>query len=102
MNLELESGRILEMVSEADLRAAIDGEEFAILATSPDTYIQCAERKKPPYDYVLEYQDGSLDQHYQATDGPIPLERVLAAFVKYLQGDGTWRADFVWEKLDLS
>src|SRR6476646_4660970 len=102
MNLELASGRILEMVSEDDLRAAVDGEEFAILGPNPDTYIQCAERKEPPYDYVLEYQDGSLDEHYQAVDGPIPLERVLAAFVKYRRGDASWRSDFVWEKMKLS
>jgi hypothetical protein len=102
MNLELASGRSLEMVSDADLRAAVGGEEFAILGPNPDTYIQCAKRTEPPYDYMLEYQDGSLDRHYQAFDGPIPLERVLAAFVKYLHGDASWRDAFVWEKMDLS
>ena len=101
MNLELASGRILELVSEADLRAAVGSDEFAILGPNPDTYIQCARRKDPPYDYVLEYQDDSLERHYQAVDGPIPLERVRAAFVKYLHGDATWRNDFVWEKMNL-
>jgi hypothetical protein len=102
MNLELASGRILEMVSEDSLRASVVGEEFAILGPNPDTYMQCARRKEPPYHYVLEYQDGSLDRHYHAVDGPIPLERVLAAFVKYLRRDPSWRFDFEWEKMDLS
>jgi hypothetical protein len=101
MNLELASGRILEMVSENAVRTLIEGEEFAILSPNPDVYIQCAERKEPPYDYVLEYQDGSLNEHYQAVDGPISLERVQEAFVKYLHGDASWRFDFEWEKMKL-
>jgi hypothetical protein len=102
MNLELASGRILEMVSEENLRASLDGEEYAILSPNSDTYIQCAQAKGRAYEYVLEYQDGSLDRHYHAVDGPISLERVLAAFVKYRRGDPSWRFDFEWEKMDLS
>jgi hypothetical protein len=102
MNLELASGRILEMVSEDAIRSSIAGEEYAILGPNSDVYMQCAQRKERPYDYVLEFQDGSLDEHYQAVDGPIPLERVLAAFVKYLRRDASWRFDFEWEKMDLS
>jgi hypothetical protein len=102
MNLELASGRILEMVSEENLRASLDGEEYAILGPNPDTYIQCAQGKERPDDYVLEYQDGSIARHYHAVDGPISMERVRAAFVKYRRGDPSWRFDFEWEKMDLS
>lgn len=49
----------------------------------------------------MEYQDGSLDRHYQAVGGPVPLDRVLAAFLKYLRGDSSWRSDFQWEKMEL-
>ncbi len=101
MDLELASGRVLPGVTEADLRACIEGEEFAILSTGPNTYIQCAEQNESPYEYVLEYQDGSLAEHYRAVDEPITLDRVVSAFVKYLRGDASWRTDFQWEKLEL-
>jgi hypothetical protein len=101
MELALESGRVVIDPSEDDILASIEGEDFAILGVDPDTYIQCAQQREPPFEYVLEYQDGSLDQHYQAVDGPITLDRVLDAFVKYLRRDSSWRSDFRWEKIDL-
>jgi hypothetical protein len=101
MELALESGRVIAEATEHDILSLIDGEDFAILGPDPDTYIQCAEQKEPPYEYVLEYQDGSLDQHFQAVDGPITLDRVISAFIRYLRGDKSWRADFRWEKMDL-
>ena len=100
MHLEFESGVMIDSPEEADV-SRIEGEEFAILSTSGHTYIQCAEMGEAPWGYVLEYQDGSLEQHYEATDHPITLERVLAAFKKYLNADPTWRDDFQWQKMDL-
>jgi hypothetical protein len=101
VELTLESGRVIPNATEDDIWSSIDGEEFAILGIDPNTYIQCAEQKEPPYEYVLEYQDGALDRHYQAVDGPITLERVTAAFIKSLRRDSSWRFDFRWEKMDL-
>lgn len=101
MELTLESGRVVADVTEGDILASIEGEEFAILAADPNTYIQCAEQREPPFGYVLEYQDGSIDQHYQAADGPISLERVVSAFRKYLRGDSSWLSDFQWDKMEL-
>lgn len=53
------------------------------------------------WEYILEYQEGSVSKHYRAVDSPILLEQVLNAFSKYLRGDESWRSDFTWEKLDL-
>jgi hypothetical protein len=102
MTLTLASGKVVHEATEAHLRSFIDGEDFAILGASDGTYMQCAERDEEPFDYLLEYQEETLDRHYHATDGPITLERVTAAFIKYLRGDTSWRKDFQWEKLDLS
>jgi hypothetical protein len=101
MHLQLESGHAVDDVSEDDLLLFLEGEEFAVLSADATTYIQCAERKEPPYDYVLEYQDGSLNRHYQAIDRPIPLERALSAFIQYLNGDLSWQRDFRWQKMAL-
>ena len=102
MKLELESGFVTPSPTDDDF-ARIEGEEFAILSgAAADTYIQCAEQNEPPWEYILEYQDGSLDKHYRATDGPIKLDQILTAFRKYRDGDATWLTDFTWELMDLS
>src|SRR5262249_23572936 len=101
MDLELESGKVIHAVTEEDILGNVEGEDFAILSLDPTTYMQCAEQREPPYEYVLEYQEGVLEEHYHAVDGPITLERVLSAFLKYLRGDSSWRADFRWERMPL-
>lgn len=102
MKLELESGFFVSSPTDEDF-ARIEGEEFAILsAGDDDTYIQCAEQTEPPWEYILEYQDGSLSEHFRAIEGPITLAQILMAFRKYRDNDSSWRADFTWERMDLS
>ena len=101
MQLEVESGRIIADPTEDDVRTSISAEEFAILGIDDRTYIQYAEQPEPPYDYVLEYQDGSLDSHFTAVDGPITRDRVISAFIKYLRQDTSWQIDFRWQKMVL-
>jgi len=101
MELTLESGCVIAHPSEGDIMTRIEGEEFAILGVDSDTYLQCAEQNESPYLYFLEYQDGSVEKHYQAVDGAITSERVVAAFLKYLRGDSSWKTDFQWEKMKL-
>jgi hypothetical protein len=101
MTLQTESGKLIKNVTEAEIRKLIGEEQFAILSVDDNTYMQCSEQDDPPDEYVLEYQDGSLKRHFAATDGPITLERVVEAFVKYLRGDESWKKDFRWEKMTL-
>ena len=101
MKLECESGVAIDSPTLPDL-SRIDGEEFAILSRDSDTYIQCAEQDEPPWEYVLEYQEGSIQDHFRAVDGPISLQQVVAAFSKYVNGDESWKHDFQWERMDLS
>jgi len=102
MSLQVESGLLIYGVTEANLRRYIEEEAFAILSINDDTYIQCAEQSEPPYEYILEYQDGSIDRHYRAVAESITLDEVLAAFVKYVRQDASWMREFRWEKMDLS
>jgi hypothetical protein len=101
VRLELESGRTLEAVTEQDLDDSICQEEFAILSRNPSTYIQCAKHFDRAGQYILEYQDGSLQRHYRAGDPALGPDRVLAAFRSYLRGDDGWRSDFRWERVEL-
>ncbi|MFO0863897.1 MAG: hypothetical protein U0744_04435 [Gemmataceae bacterium] len=101
MRLTLESGTTIDDPTEDDLLLMIEDEAFVILESRDYTYIQCALTDDDASEYVLEYQDGSLDRHYHAIDEPITLERVTSAFIKYLLGDPTWLTDFKWEKMEL-
>jgi hypothetical protein len=101
VELTLPSGQVLADVTESALGAVIEGEDFAILGIDPHYYIRCAKRREPPSEYVLEFQDGSIAQRYQAIDGPITLGRVLSAFIKYLRHDRSWQSDFQWERTEL-
>jgi len=101
MHLTVESGDVIRDATEEDIRGRIEGEEFAILAADEDTYLQCAEQSEAPYGYILEYQEGDLSRHYQATDDAVPLDRVIATFIKYLRGDESWKSDFEWQRIEL-
>jgi hypothetical protein len=81
----------------------LHGNSFAILG-GDWTYIQTAQEDDPDFGvkyFVLEYQAGSLDRHYRAADGPLDLDDVIDAFLKYAAGDPGWKDDFTWEKMDL-
>lgn len=100
MDLQLASGRLVRDATSDDILAHLDGEDFAILSTGPQSYIQCGAQNEPPYEYDLEYRDGSQDSHYTAVDSPITLDRVISAFIRYLQGDPEWRSRFRWERIE--
>jgi hypothetical protein len=102
MNLEFASGWEIEEVTAEDIYAEdFDGEEYVILHAEDLTYIQCARSNEQECTYFLEYQDGSLERHYRVGDGLVPLDRVLDAFRKYLNGDQSWRFDFTWRPMTL-
>lgn len=71
---------------------------FAILSRSDDVYIQT----KPTGHgrFIVEYQSGSVDEHYEACWGA-SLAEVIALFQGYQRGDepSTFKLD--WRKLDL-
>jgi hypothetical protein len=97
MSLTFGSGKVKRDPAEEDIRGGLAGQEFAILALDPQTFIQCSSQGQPYGQYVLEYQHGSAHERYRATDPKITSDRVVKAFCKYLDGDETWRLDFRWE-----
>lgn len=101
MDLTVESGAVIRDATEEDIRARIEGEEFAILAADDDTYLQCARQNAVPYECFLEFQEGGLGNHYRAVDEAVPLDRVIATFIKYLRRDESWKSDFMWQRIEL-
>ncbi len=75
--------------------------EFAILSDErhgDEYYIQAAGDDEGGY--VLEYREGSEDQHFVCKDVGLSRERVLAAFQNYAEGDSRYKHDFQWEKME--
>lgn len=111
MRLTLENGTVYENPAAREIESALRSlswamdNSFAILEKTDLAYMQTAEEDNPEIDprnpfYVLEYQDGSLEQHFHAV-GPVSLERLIEAFLQYARGDDGWRRDFEWERMDL-
>jgi hypothetical protein len=98
------SDRTTHGAAESDLIGIEHEPDFAILSDG-NTFIQCRAPGVGPdrsrYGYLLEYQDGSEEEHYRAIDEPITLARVLSAFRKYLRGDASFRTDLLWRKVEL-
>ena len=95
----------VESPSTGDIRRILQGlessnDDFAILEASDLTYIQTTGR--PSTGFVLEYQAGSTELHYRATETEIELADVVTAFSQYLAHDDQWRARFRWVREDIS
>jgi hypothetical protein len=102
MDLQLPSGQVISSATEEDLHSCLLGEQYVILGAD-DTYLQCARLPWSEADqYRLEYQAGSLAEHYWAANEPIPFDRAFAALTSYLRGESGWHFAFRWGKMDLS
>jgi hypothetical protein len=75
------------------------GRDYAILEQQASNYLQTASNGDGAY--LLEYHEGSPDQHFRASR-PLPLDDVAGAFVAYLGQDAGWRPRYEWEKIDLT
>jgi hypothetical protein len=75
------------------------GRDYAILEQRASNYLQTAPNGDGAY--LLEYQEGSPDQHFRASR-PLPLDDVAGAFVAHLGQDAGWRSRYDWEKVDLT
>jgi DnaJ-domain-containing protein 1 len=71
---------------------------FAILQKDEMTYLQTSNWKS--LGYILEYQDGSLRRHYEASLNPTA-DQVEQAFIWYLKDDKRWLSAFIWKKIEL-
>lgn len=90
-----------EQISAVIEGLAPGGDSFAILATDADelTFIQAIG--SPSEGFSLEYQDGSLDLHFECTSQDLTAEHVVLAFRSYRRGEPAWKTAFAWQRLEL-
>lgn len=72
---------------------------FLILAKDEMTYIQTSGSAKSGF--VLEYQDGSIEEHFSCADAPLNVEQIVETLQRYLTGHDRWKSEFTWEKQEL-
>jgi hypothetical protein len=99
MDLTLDSGQVISNPTEQDIRNRVTKSRYAILSHGDNSYIQCHVNERPPFDFILEYQAGTIKKHFKAVGGPITADRVVRAFCKYLRGE-SWGSEFRWAKVD--
>jgi hypothetical protein len=103
MKFERADISMINNVTEAEIITEFNkfGEEeddFVVLSKNDMNYIQAAVSDFEEEGLILEYQEASLDKHFNCIDTNISKEQVLAAFLKYLKGDLSWKDEFSWEK----
>jgi hypothetical protein len=102
LRLSLENSTLIDkptpdQIADALSTLSSDGNSFAILERTNTSYFQTALQSTG--EYIIEYQDGSLDKHYQST-AKDP-QRVIAMFQAYGAGDDSWKRECDWRKIDL-
>ena len=98
--LKMRWGKELPEPSSPHIREAIQAlkggsNSFVILHRSKYTYLQCHGGKS--VGYSLEYQEGSLDEHYECSDD-LTEKDVIEVFQAYRNEDESWKAKFSWVK----
>ena len=104
--LSTQDDQVIHDPSPEQVSAVIEGlppggDSFVILADDADemTFIQAMG--SPAEGFGLEYQEGSLDQHFECTSQDLTAEHVVLAFRSYLRGETAWKTAFTWERMEL-
>lgn len=88
--------------SEQDVRQAFEALEkgwieFVILEDErASVYIQTAGSADEAY--VVEYNDGSDQCQWRATDSNVTPAHILDTFLLFRRGDINWKNQFTWQK----
>ena len=103
MKFERADISMINNVTEAEIITEFNkfGEEeddFVVLSKNDMNYIQAGLSDFEEEGLILEYQEGSLDKHFHATETNITKDQVLATFLLYLKADASWKEQFSWEK----
>jgi hypothetical protein len=86
-----------EEVAKA-LQAMVEPGSFAVLSRADDSFIQCSGCSKE--DFVVEYQDGGVENHFQSR-GLLALHETIRLFQGYLSGTDAFQSDAVWNRINI-
>ena len=63
------------------------------------TYIQTSGSTESGF--ILEYQDGSIEEHYSCRDAPLNADQIVETLQRYFTNHDRWKSEFTWDKEDL-
>lgn len=100
MELIVNGDKVEGFVSEQKIEESIrsltgEDDSFAILARDDQTYIQTSG--DPNHGFVLEYRDGSEEEHYSCSNFELSAEQVIRAFQSYLAANDKWKSELEWQ-----
>jgi len=100
MTLDICGARKIKNPTESDIRKAVfaldtkNGDAFLILARTGMTYIQTGGDKN--VGFKLEYQEGDIKHHYQATHDLVA-DEIVNALVAYSTGADDYKTMAEWK-----
>lgn len=100
MKLDLNGTELTQPLDEALIIRSLqslnsDDDSFLILSKDGMSYIQTC--KTSGGHYVLEYQEGTPDEHYECADETLNFQKVSVAFTSYLNGSDGWKTSLTWQ-----
>lgn len=89
-----------QQIKEARRSITPSDDPFVILQKGEDglTYVQAMLEDDSLW--TLEYQDGHLERHFQASRR-LSTEEAIGLFLAYANGDEAWRSSVKWERLEI-
>jgi len=103
MQLQICDDKKIKNPSDEDIRDAFSKLDtktdvaFIILGPTKMTYIQATGDRNVGFE--LEYQEGTIDEHFRAKDKHITLDDVVNAFIAYRNGSTNWQDKFDFERI---
>jgi hypothetical protein len=104
--LEIDGKKAVTNPKTGDIRRAVrtletKGDGYLVLGKGASglSYIQAyyeRDRRK----WILEYQDGHLDEHYRAND-LLDSDSVARSLENYIQGEERWRKETNWKRVEI-
>ena len=87
--------------SIAEIVRELDGADDPFLILGGDDEQRYMQALETPTGFVLDFQEGSIDQHYRSKREDLSAQEVIDAFCQYLAWDGKWRPSLEYERIEL-
>ena len=102
MKLESDGQRAVLDPESSQIQSAVSSlshpnRTFLILSRSQTSFIQVAITA--PDRFLLEYQEGGVQEHFQSTRTDFSGDEVIRALEAYRRGDESWRHEIEWRRL---
>ena len=86
-----------ELLRDTVMSLDVSGDAYLILSAPDGRFMQCSGDQR--VGFHLEYQDGSVDEHYQAVRGDLEAETIIVKLAQYAEGNSAWKDGIEWKRI---